>query len=177
MKPARFIAFLIAAVSITPGVASAHVDTVYDSKNNTEIDLKRASISHSDNQIFGQIATHGNVSDYLLKKRGFFRFHVWEAGKAGDGVYAIAIFRNDDGLKARIFKLQKNKDAKQIGMGTAKREAKDEFSFAVSRSKLTFADETRVKWTMLGYWCPNKECDNPRLDWIPNAGSEGHFLS
>ena len=175
MKRMICAAILSAALALGATPAAAHEDSLWDGPNNTKIDVSQASIGHGDKLVRGRITTRDAVSDYTLKNRGFFRFHFWEAGRSDEAVFAVAMFRTSKGMRARIYRF-KGDNSTFIGMGTAKRLARDEFSFTASRSKMGFADPTRIKWTAFGYWCPDAGCDNPKIDWVPNTGSKGHFL-
>jgi hypothetical protein len=175
MKRTTIVAVL-AAVLLLSGGAWAHEDKLYDNRNTqTKMDVKHARIDHEDDKIAGRIKTYEAVSNYTLKKRGFFRFHFWENGKADDGVFAVAIFRTTEGMKARIFKLKEN-GAKNLGSGIARKLAPDDYAFVIERSKIGFGDPTNMKWTAFGYWCVDQKCEKDKIDWIPNSGSEGHFL-
>src|SRR5688500_12200478 len=128
--PMRRIAALLLVLAVAlpiPG-AVGHVDALRDPKNNTEVDVRRAWLDHTDNKLKGRIRTRQHISNSLLRNRGFFRFHFWEPGKRDEGVFAVAIFRKDGDLKARLFKIKKS-GVKQLGFGSARREGPDEFSF------------------------------------------------
>ena len=177
----RVIAFLLVfGMVAAPAFGHDRKSKDWDQHDtDAELDLKWAKFQHDDTVMYVTLETHRGFTNSFLKRKPFFAFHIWKAGKKP--WYRVAVFRHRYLSKwvARIIYFTSNSDSRGdvIGHGNARRESSNEVSFTFKRSIADMGGSTHLRWRSLGIWCADQDCDEFDFDDAPTRGSKAHFMA